>query len=140
MAAVWESEGSTDMNSRNPILACVLILAIVAPGVLPAAARADVQITPELRQGKIESTGVVQPGQSVERGQARILIEAPADRVLEVLQNYGAYKDFLPNFEASRVLSQRGAAALVFVQVKIMKGAAHIWAELKLKPRKTEGP
>jgi hypothetical protein len=37
------------------------------------------------------------------------------------------------------VLSQRGASALIFVQVKIMKGAKTIWAELKLKPRQGSG-
>lgn len=128
------------MKSRSLISACVFFAAAV-PSFIPASAQAgDVQISQDLRDGKIESTGLAQPGQSVERGRATILIDAPADQVYAVLQNYGAYKEFLPNFEASRVLSQRGASALVFVQVKIMKGAARIWAELKLKPRKSDGP
>lgn len=135
-----EVEGDTDMKSRSLIAVCVFLAAGV-PSIVPAAAQAgDVHVTPELRDGKIETTGLMQPGQSVERGRATVLIEAPADQVYAVLQNYGAYKEFLPNFEASRVLSQRGASALVFVQVKIMKGAARIWAELKLKPRKSDGP
>ncbi len=126
------------MNARSMITSCVAIV-VVAGLVVPATTRADVVLSQELRDGQITSTGYKPPGQSVERGRASVVLEAPADRVIAVVQNYAQYKDFLPNFEASRVLSQRGASALVFVQVAIMKGAAHIWAELKLKPRKQEG-
>jgi ribosome-associated toxin RatA of RatAB toxin-antitoxin module len=59
--------------------------------------------------------------------------------VYEVIQNYALYKDFLPHFEISKVLSQRGASALLYVQVKVMKGAKTIWAELKLKPKQGNG-
>ena len=127
------------MKARSILTSCVAIVAGAALTV-PAATRADVAVSQELRAGQITSSGYTPPGQSVERGRASVLLDAPIDRVFAVVQDYGQYKDFLPNFEASRVLSQRGASALVFVQVAIMKGAAHIWAELKLKPRKTEGP
>jgi ribosome-associated toxin RatA of RatAB toxin-antitoxin module len=141
-AAATAGQGLNDMNGLRWLTLCV-VLGGTAP--LAAAAAAQQQagaakVTPELQKGEITSSGYTPPGQSVERGRASVLLDVPADRVIAVVQDYAQYKEFLPNFEASRVLSQRGAAALVFVQVAIMKGAAHIWAELKLKPRKSEGP
>ena len=128
------------MNGRRWLSLCG-VFAGMALAVGPAGAQTSgAKITPELQKGEIASSGYTPPGQSVERGRASVLLDAPIDRVYAVVQDYAQYKEFLPNFEASRVLSQRGASALVFVQVKIMKGAAHIWAELKLKPRKSEGP
>ena len=116
-------------------------LAVVfAAVVLPASAQAgELALSDELRSGAILTTKRPQPGTNVERGRAMILIDAPADRVYEVIQNYALYKDFLPHFEISKVLSQRGASALLYVQVKIMKGAKTIWAELKLKPKQGNG-
>lgn len=117
-----------------------LFALVSAAVVLPASAQAgDVALSSELREGRIPTTRRPQPGTNVERGRAMVLIDAPADRVYEVIQNYALYKDFLPHFEISKVLSQRGASALIYVQVKIMKGAKTIWAELKLKPKQGAG-
>jgi ribosome-associated toxin RatA of RatAB toxin-antitoxin module len=113
---------------------------VFAVAVLPASAQAgEVALSSELRDGRIITTSRPQPGTSIERGRAMVLIDAPADRVYEVIQNYALYKEFLPNFEISRVLSKRGASALLYVQVKIMRGAKTIWAELKLKPKQSNG-
>jgi ribosome-associated toxin RatA of RatAB toxin-antitoxin module len=92
-----------------------------------------------VRSGEIDSSLKPHPGTSVHWGRAVALVDAPAADVMAVLQNYAGYQTFLPNFEASRVLSQRGAAALVYVQVSILHGAAKIWAELKLRPRQAGG-
>lgn len=125
------------MKRLRSLTLCALVCAAV--GVPVAAQAGGVAIAPELLEGHIKSSAHAQPGTSVQRGRAMVLINAPADRVYEVIQNYAAYKEFLPHFEVSRVLSKRGAAALIYVQVKIMKGAATIWAELKLKPRAGTG-
>jgi ribosome-associated toxin RatA of RatAB toxin-antitoxin module len=115
------------------------VLGFAATG-LPASAQAgELGISADLRAGHIISSRRAQAGSSVERGRAMVVIDAPADHVYDVIQNYALYKEFLPNFEASRVLSKRGASAMLYVQVKIMKGAKTIWAELKLKPRKQSG-
>jgi ribosome-associated toxin RatA of RatAB toxin-antitoxin module len=45
----------------------------------------------------------------------------------------------MPNFEDSRVLSQRGASALVYVKVNVMHGAVNFWAEVKLQPKAAQG-
>jgi len=107
----------------------------------PAGAQAgtDFVVSPGLREGQIETSTQAYPGTSVQWGRAVVLLDAAAPDVLGVVQNYGAYKDFLPNFETSRVLSQRGDSALIYAQVSVMRGAAHIWAELKIKPRDVGG-
>jgi ribosome-associated toxin RatA of RatAB toxin-antitoxin module len=68
-----------------------------------------------------------------------MMLDAPADKVMAIIENYAGYHTFLPNFTTSRVLSQRGSSALVYVQLEIMNGAATIWAELKLRPKKSDG-
>ena len=102
----------------------------------PAGAQAgtDLVLNANVRDGHIESSSEPYPGTSVQWGRAVVLLDAPAADVLAIVQNYGGYKDFLPNFETSRVLSQRGNSALIYAQVSVMRGAAHIWAELKIKP------
>jgi ribosome-associated toxin RatA of RatAB toxin-antitoxin module len=127
------------MKRMSLLTLCVVVVSGAAL-VVPAAAQAgDAAVPPEVRAGQIKSSRRAQAGSSVERGRALVLIDAPADRVYEVIQNYAAYKDFMPYFETSRVLSQRGGSALVYVQVKVMRGALKIWAELKLKPRQGQG-
>jgi ribosome-associated toxin RatA of RatAB toxin-antitoxin module len=67
------------------------------------------------------------------------MVDAPAAAVMSVLQDYARYKDFLPNFQASRVLSQRGTSALVYLQVSVLHGASKIWVEVKLHERPAQG-
>ncbi len=104
---------------------------------LPVAAQADTApaVSSIVAEGKIESDQQPFPKSSANLGRATAIVDAPADQVLAVIQNYAEYKDFLPGFRASRVLSQRGAAALIYVQVDVMKGALKFWAELKTKAR-----
>lgn len=116
------------------------VLAATSVVVAPAGAQANVAppVSQEIRDGGIESTGQAFPGRSAEWGRAVAIVDAPYDKVIAAVENYGSYKDFLPNFQASKVLSQRGSSALIYAQVSVMKGAATIWAELKIKAR-TEG-
>jgi ribosome-associated toxin RatA of RatAB toxin-antitoxin module len=116
------------------------LLAGASVVVAPAAAQAGTStpVTAAIASGAIESTGRPFPGTSAEWGRAVALVDAPYDKVVKAVENYGGYKDFLPNFTASKVLSQRGSSALIYAQVSVMKGAATIWAELKIKAR-TEG-
>jgi ribosome-associated toxin RatA of RatAB toxin-antitoxin module len=126
---------------RLPLAAFCFLPTLVGLAGLPAAAQAGsgVAMSAEVRGGEIDSSLMPHPGTSVQWGRAVVLLAAPAADVMAVLQNYAGYQTFLPNFEASRVLSQRGAAALVYVQVRILHGTATIWAELKLRPRQAGG-
>lgn len=123
--------------TRLPLTLCVCIAAAL-PAALPAAAQAGAPAV-NMQVGKVESTLKPHPGTSVQWGRAVVLIDAPIDHVMAAIQNYGAYKSFLPNCEDSRVLAQRGASALVYVKVTVMHGAANLWAEVKLRPRPAQG-
>jgi ribosome-associated toxin RatA of RatAB toxin-antitoxin module len=103
---------------------------------LPASAQAGtgLVISPSVRDGKIDTAQHPYPTSSTNWGRAVALVDAPADDVMAIVQDYATYKDYLPGFKASRVLSQRGASALVYVQVSVLKGALTFWAELKIKP------
>ena len=116
------------------------ILCCLAMATAPAAAQAGAPVLSEnVLKGNLDSSAVPYPGTSVQWGRAVLMIDAPVDRVMSVIGNYADYHTFLPNFTTSRVLSQRGSSALVYVQLEIMNGAATIWAELKLRPKKTDG-
>jgi ribosome-associated toxin RatA of RatAB toxin-antitoxin module len=114
--------------------ACLLLGALFG---VPASAQAgaNVVLSPKVREGKIESAQHPHPQTNVQWGRAVALIDAPIDQVTAAVENYARYKDFLPGCETSRVLSQRGASALVYVQVSVLKGTYKFWAELKIKPR-----
>lgn len=115
------------------------LLCCLAMATAPAAAQAGTPtVTDRMRQGEIHSNSLPYPGTSVQWGRAAIVLDAPIDRVMSVIENYAGYKEFLPNFETSRVLSQRGTSANVYVELKIMNGAATIWAELKLRAKKSD--
>lgn len=103
----------------------------------PAGAQAgtSVVISDKVRGGGTDITSHPYPGTSVQWGRAVAIVDAPVEKVLSVIQDYAHYTEFMPNFETSRVLSQRGGSALLYAQVSVMKGAATIWAELKIKPR-----
>lgn len=126
---------SPAMSRTVAAFLCCLALATA-----PASAQAGTPVPSEnVLKGGLESTAVPHPGTSVQWGRATMMIDAPVERVMAVIGNYAEYHTFMPNFTTSRVLSQRGSSALVYVQVSIMNGAATIWAELKLHPKKTDG-
>ena len=102
----------------------------------PAGAQAGstVTVSEKVRSGGTDITTQPYPGTSVQWGRAVVIVDAPIEKVLAVVQDYAHYTEFMPNFKTSRVLSQRGASALLYAQVSLMNGAANIWAELKVKP------
>jgi ribosome-associated toxin RatA of RatAB toxin-antitoxin module len=131
------------MTRRIMRACCVTLLgALMLHGsISPAAAAQDApKVTERMRTGAMESSYLPEPGTSVKWGRATALVNASAADIEAVVHDYAEYKSFLPNFQASKVLSKRGASALVYVQVSVMHGASKIWAELKARPKKAEGP
>jgi ribosome-associated toxin RatA of RatAB toxin-antitoxin module len=118
--------------------ACALVTAWSVPRA--GAAQGEGGLDPRLLQGQILSSNHAHPGSKMRRGRAVVLLDAPADKVVALLENYGGYTRFMPNFERSQVLSQRGSSALVYVQISILHGASTVWAQLKLKATKDDGP
>jgi ribosome-associated toxin RatA of RatAB toxin-antitoxin module len=99
-----------------------------------AASTAAAQSGDEVVTGQRSQTGT-----SVEWGTARGVVDRPVDSVMGVVEDYANYARFLPHFAASRVLSRRGAAAMVYVEVNVMRNSATLWAQLRIRPRPNRG-
>ena len=105
-------------------------------GTLPAAAESQNGAADPL---EIRVTTLAHPETSVRWGRAEGMVEAPIADVLKVVSNYGAYHEFLPHFRASRVLSQRGKRALVYMEAGVARNTLTIWAQLKITPHSGPG-
>lgn len=75
---------------------------------------------------------VPSPGGGVAWGRAEGIIEARPAEVLAVLHDYGRYAGLFPHFEKSRVLSQRGLEAIVYLEAKILYGATTLWGQVRM--------
>jgi ribosome-associated toxin RatA of RatAB toxin-antitoxin module len=92
-----------------------------------------------LEDGTIRSNTVEQAQSSVRWGRAMGIVDAPLADVLEVVQNYAGYQSFMPHFKVSKVLSQRGATAIVYMQASIARDTMNLWAQMKVGPRPNIG-
>lgn len=123
---------------RLGLVLCLLLLA----GAIPPSASAEGQQnlkTSEPKDEGIKVTAVSEPGTSVKAGRAVGIVDAPIDAVSAVVQDYASYEKFMPHFRASRVLSRRGASALVYMQASIAMDTMTLWAQLKVGPRPNVG-
>jgi ribosome-associated toxin RatA of RatAB toxin-antitoxin module len=93
----------------------------------------------KLEDGSIQSLMVDHPQQSVKWGRALGIVDAPLKDVLAVVQDYGGYYAFMPHFKVSKVLSQRGQSALVYMQASIAKNTMNLWANMKVGPKPNDG-
>ncbi|MDD9941504.1 MAG: SRPBCC family protein [Myxococcales bacterium] len=120
-------------------LSWVLAVSTIVVGAMwrPHHATADQQ--PGTGPDEIRVTSLEHPGTSVRWGRAEGVVQAPLSRVMSVVSDYGAYHEFLPHFRASRVLSQRGSKALVYMEAGVARDTLTIWAQLKIAPRQTDG-
>lgn len=92
-----------------------------------------------LEDGSIQSKTVEYKPGGVRWGRAVGIVEAPLTDVLSVVENYGGYQSFMPHFKVSKVLSQRGSSALVYMQASLAKNTMNLWAQMKVGPRPNEG-
>jgi ribosome-associated toxin RatA of RatAB toxin-antitoxin module len=124
----------------SAVLFAASLLALVASAPRHAQAQANLQsVTDALKDGSIQVTTVPRSGSDVTWGRAVGLVDAPIDDVMAVVQNYGGYQDFMPHFKTSKVLSQRGSTALVYMQASIAKDTVTLWAQLKVGPSANKG-
>lgn len=114
---------------------------LVACALVPTASLAQAQVaaTPVPSEAPIAVTTLPEPNTDVQWGRAEGVVDAPLDRVMAIVQDYGNYAAFLPNFKVSRVLSQRGASANVYMEVGILKGTVTIWAQLAIRAKPNQG-
>lgn len=92
-----------------------------------------------LEDGTIRGSTVAQPESSVKWGRAVGIVDAPLAEVLSVVENYAGYYTFMPHFRVSKVLSQRGTSALVYMQASLAKNTMNLWAQMKVGPKPNQG-
>ena len=115
------------MSHRAIALVSCVIFGLCA---LPASADSDAP--PTAQANSVALANVPGPDGGVAWGRAEGVIDArPAD-VLQVLRDYGRYAGLFPYFEKSRVLSQRGSDAIVYLEATILHGATTLWGQVRM--------
>lgn len=125
-------DGQPARFSWVPMVALALASAFF--GSMAAAA----ELPQELSSGAIVVSTRPHAGTNVRWGRSVGVVDAPIADVMRVVSDYGAYQEFMPHFEASRVLSQRGERALVYMEALIAKKTLKIWAQLKITPEQRD--
>jgi ribosome-associated toxin RatA of RatAB toxin-antitoxin module len=92
----------------------------------------DVSLSANVRAGGIDSLQRDEPGSRIRRSRAIALMPASMEQVTAVVSDYANYRQFMPHFVASRVLSQRGQQALMYAEVSALEGMATLWVQMQL--------
>jgi ribosome-associated toxin RatA of RatAB toxin-antitoxin module len=104
-------------------------------GLIPAPSRANAPNAP----AAVERYEVKLPFADFRAGAARTTVAAPLDDVLPLITDYAHYSESIKAFEVSKVVARDGANTDVYLRVKILKGAAKIWAVVRFGPPRTDG-
>jgi ribosome-associated toxin RatA of RatAB toxin-antitoxin module len=122
---------------RIPILPSLVVFAVISA---PSVALGDSAAATAARLGSgIETRTVAQPDTDVRWGQATAVVDAPFEQVKAIVEDYSRYNEFLPHFERSRVLSQRGPNALVYLEANVIHGTVTLWAQMRMFARRQQG-
>ena len=78
-------------------------------------------------------------GTNVDWGHAVGVVDHNVEHIFSVVTDYANYHRFLPNFQASRVLTARGTRAMVYMEVGVMKGTVTLWGQLKMNELPANG-
>lgn len=117
-----------------PLLAAAALLAA------PAAASAQGSAAREAeRLGDRVETSTHPSNGGVEWGEAVAVVDAPTAAVMRIVTDYARYQEFLPHFRRSRVLSQRGRNALVYMQASVIRNTTTLWAQMRVFARRPRG-
>jgi ribosome-associated toxin RatA of RatAB toxin-antitoxin module len=131
---------STTLLSRPRRLACRRRSAgrslALATGLLLglASGRALAEDAPAPTTALVLSNVPAQKG-GVDWGRAEGVVEGRVDDVASVLLDYGRYAGLFPYFQKSKVLSQRGSDAIVYLEAKVLHGAATLWGQVRMRVR-----
>ncbi len=135
-------EGRTEMAPAHGRRWPLVLATVAAAWLLSGAATVradDTGVEARLEKGEILVSKVPQHGISVQWGRAKGIVDAPAAQVMQVVQDYGSYADFLPHFRVSRVLTQRGAKAIAYMEAEILKNTFRIWVQMRFGERPPKG-
>ena len=90
-------------------------------------------------EADVRTAQIAKEGSNISWGHAVAVIDQPIDEVLPVVVDYANYVHFMPNFTKSKVLSQRGNRAMVYMEVSVAAGTFTLWGQLKLSEGAPEG-
>jgi ribosome-associated toxin RatA of RatAB toxin-antitoxin module len=79
------------------------------------------------------------PGSAIDTGGAVILVEAPLERVLEVVLDFAEYKNIMPRLQDSRVMERSEEATDVYMRAPVLDGTVTIWGVMRFAPVKPYG-
>jgi len=88
---------------------------------------------------EIQTGQATQSGTSISWGTAVAVVDEPLEDVMGVVLDYGNYSEFMPHFRTSRVIAQRGADAMIYLEVGIIRNTATLWGQLRLTERPARG-
>ena len=120
------------------VLGTLLGVALSSPSVQAEDASARGIDQAALLSGQVDLVNVPAQDGGVEWGRAEGILAARTDDVIAILHDYSRYAGLFPYFEKSKVLSQRGSDAIVYLEAKILHGATTLWGQVKISSRQTD--
>ncbi|MEZ4287302.1 MAG: SRPBCC family protein [Polyangiales bacterium] len=120
------------MKHLNRIASLALVLMLLSSSALA-------ETSTDAKYAGIEWTNVADEVSRVDWGQATVELDAPIDSVAKYVTNYADYSEFMPHFKTSKVLSQRGDQAMVYMEVGVMKDTVTLWSQLRMRQSTSEG-
>lgn len=126
------------MKPRMNVAMLCLALLSASAGVGSVAAAQDAATQKASQLGETISLGnITHPESDVDWGRAEAVVDARSVDVLAVLNDYSQYAGMFPYFEKSRVLTQRGGDAIVYLEAKVLHGAATLWSQVRMSSKLT---
>ncbi len=86
----------------------------------------------------VEVGNVPAPNGGIDWGRAEGIVNARSEDVLAILHDYSRYAGLFPYFQKSKVLSQRGGDAIVYLEAKILHGATTLWGQVRMSSKSSE--
>jgi len=129
------SAGPRRADAQQPAVSA----AVPTGGARPSAAPGTPALRQEVFDGNVQIDSLAVNGSGVQSARATILVNAPPEAVMRAITDYAHYAEFMPSFEASRVLSRRGNNAIVYIQAKAVRNTTTIWAQLRIYQRRSRG-
>jgi ribosome-associated toxin RatA of RatAB toxin-antitoxin module len=88
---------------------------------------------------KAERYQVEMPHSSIKAGAARVHVRASLRAVRAAVTDFDNYATFITKFRKSKVLARNKKHVDVYLEVPILKGAAKVWAVVRVAPSKKTG-
>lgn len=123
----------------------VLLAFFLAISAIGSPPRASAQSDPDPEAKRLiklrdaERYEVKRPNSRIRAGGARVHVRAPLEVVRRVVTDFNNYARFIHKFKQSRIVGKKGKRMDVYLQVPILKGAANIWAVVRVAPPKASG-